>query len=55
MRRKRSAWNQTRRDAYLLSRSMGDLSAASRGPRPLAKRLVRRSLTRALFRAMREL
>jgi len=55
MTHKRSAWNQTRRTLYFTQRTMGDLSAASRGPRPLAKRLVRRSLTRALFRSMRGL
>jgi hypothetical protein len=50
---RRSAWNQTRRSAYLLSRDMGDVSAARRGPAPLAKRLVRRSITRSLFRMLR--
>jgi hypothetical protein len=51
--RKRSAWNQARRDFYLTSRTMGDLSAASRGPKPLARRLVRRKATRSLFSALR--
>jgi hypothetical protein len=49
----RSAWNQARRNLYLTQRTMGDLSAASRGPVPLAKRLARRDLTRMLFRVLR--
>jgi hypothetical protein len=49
----RSAWNQVRRDLYLGQRTMGDLSAASRGPAPLAKRLARRDLTRTFFRVLR--
>jgi hypothetical protein len=52
--RQRSAWNQVRRDSYLLSRTMGDISAAQRGPAVLAKRLVRRDLTRAFFRVLRQ-
>lgn len=51
--RRRSPWNQARRDMYLSQRAMGDLSAASRGPLPLAKRLVRRKVTRSLFRLFR--
>ena len=50
----RSAWNQVRRDLYLTQRTMGDLSAAQRGPAVLGKRLVRRSLTRELFRVLRQ-
>lgn len=53
MTRRRSALAQFQRDTYLASRTAGDLRAARRGPGPLAKRLVRRSLTRALFRALR--
>lgn len=34
------------RDAYLLSRSLGDLNAAKRGPKPLAVRLVKRAVHR---------
>jgi hypothetical protein len=49
----RSAWNQVRRDSYLLSRTMGDLSAAKRGPVPLGKRIARRDLTRVFFRVLR--
>ena len=52
-RKRRSAWNQTRRSAYFTSRTMGDVSAARRGPAPLAKRFARRSLTRSLFRILR--
>ena len=52
-RRRRSTrprgWNQTRRGLYLTSRTMGDLSAASRGPGPLARRLLRRSIMRRAF------
>jgi len=50
----RSAWNQVRRDLYLTQRTMGDLSAAQRGPAVLGKRLARRSLTRELFRVLRQ-
>lgn len=42
---------QVRRDSYFLSRTLGDYQAAKRGR--LAKRLARRSLTRALFRGLR--
>ena len=54
MARQRSAWNQVRRDSYLLSRTMGDLDAARRGPDVLLRRLVRRDLTRAFFRMLRQ-
>lgn len=50
-RRKADPIEQLRRDSYLLSRGLGDYQAAKRGR--LAKRLVRRSLTRALFRGFR--
>lgn len=53
MARKRSAWSQARRGMYLTQRTMGDLSATGRGPSRLGKRLVRRSLTRSLFRLLR--
>jgi hypothetical protein len=46
-------WNQARRGMYKTQRTMGDLSAAARGPLPLAKRLVRRRVTRSLFRLFR--
>lgn len=42
---------QTRRALYLTQRTIGDVQAAQRGR--LARRLVRRSLVRALFRALR--
>jgi hypothetical protein len=53
--RRRSAYSRVQRDSYLLSRTMGDLSAAARGPVPLARRLARRSLTRSFFRSLRNL
>jgi hypothetical protein len=52
--RRRSGIEQVRRDSYLLSRTLGDFQAASRGPAPLAKRLVRRDLTRTFFRILRQ-
>ena len=53
MARRRSIWNQARRDMYLTQRTMGDMSAAGRGPGPLAKRSVRRRVTRSVFRLFR--
>jgi len=50
-RRKTDPIEQVRRDSYFLSRTLGDYQAAKRGR--LAKRLVRRSLTRTLFRGFR--
>jgi hypothetical protein len=50
---KRSAWSSTRRTMYKTQRLMGDVSAASRGPLPLGRRLVRRRLVRATFRLFR--
>ena len=55
MARKRSGFEQVRRDSYLLSRTLGDVSAARRGPVPLARRLVRRDLTRGFFRLLRDM
>lgn len=52
MARRRDPLRRIQRDAYLVSRTAGDLSAAQRGPKVLAKRLVRRALTRAFFRAL---
>jgi hypothetical protein len=40
------------RDAHLISRTAGDLDAAQRGPTVLAKRILRRQLTRTLFRRL---
>ena len=51
--RRRSGLSQIRRSSYFLSRDIGDWQAAARGPKPLAKRLIRRKLTRALFRSLR--
>lgn len=51
MTRHRSPLRQIQRDSYLLSRTAGDVRAVKRGR--LAKRLLRRSLTRAVFRAFR--
>jgi hypothetical protein len=51
--RRRGTFGQIRRDLYLTQRAMGTVQAAGRGPRPLAKRLVRRSVTRSLFRLFR--
>jgi hypothetical protein len=55
MARSRSAWEQARRDLYLAQRTMGDVSAAQRGPVPLAKRLIRRDLTREFFKVLRQM
>lgn len=41
------------RTSYLVSRASGDAHAAARGPGPLAKRIVRRKVTAAVFRAFR--
>jgi len=49
--RKRGTVESLRRDSYLFSRTLGDYQAAKRGT--LGKRLVRRSITRALFRGLR--
>jgi hypothetical protein len=54
MARKRSGLEQVRRDMYLGQRTIGDFQAAQRGPATLGKRLVRRDLTRAFFRALRQ-
>jgi hypothetical protein len=53
MARKRSLFGQFRRDLYLTQRGMGTLSAASRGPLPVAKRLARRRVTRSAFGGLR--
>ena len=52
-RRNRSTFSRIERDVYLADRTALDVRAAARGPRPLAKRLVRRSVTRRLFRLFR--
>lgn len=48
-----SIFRTIQRDAYLLSRASGDVAAAQRGPAVLAKRLVRRRLTRSAFSILR--
>ncbi|MFJ5532418.1 hypothetical protein [Streptomyces sp. NPDC093261] len=50
MARRRSTLEQFRRGLYLTQRTLGDAQAASRGPAPLAKRLVRRRERRLLGR-----
>ena len=52
MGRRRSTFRRIERDVYLADRTSLDVRAAMRGPRPLAKRLARRSLTRSLFRML---
>jgi hypothetical protein len=54
-RTRRSGWNQPRRGLYLTQRTMGDLSAASRGPGPLLTRLARLAVTRDFFATLRRL
>jgi hypothetical protein len=53
--RHRSTWSQARRGLYFAQRDMGDLSAAARGPAPLARRLIRRKATRTGFGLARKL
>ncbi len=50
MARRRSFLSSVQRDSYQLSRATGDVRAAQRGQ--LVKRLVRRRVTRGLFRAL---
>ncbi len=47
-----SILKQIQRDAYLISRAAGDADAARRGPNVLAKRLIRRQITRSIFRGL---
>lgn len=47
-----TAWNAVRRSLYRTQRAMGDVSAAGRGPGPLARRLVRRSAMRRVMRGI---
>ena len=51
--RRLSTWERVRRDMYKTQRAMGDVSAAARGPVPLARRLARRRVTRSVFRLFR--
>jgi len=50
---KRSGLEQVRRTLYKTQRLIGDGQAARRGAVPLARRLIRRRLTRDLFRLLR--
>jgi hypothetical protein len=54
MARSRSMLSQYQRNLYLASRALGTVRAAGRGPGPLAKRLVRRRVTRVLFGGLRK-
>ena len=45
--------SKIQRDIYLAQRAVGDARAAQRGPEKLAKRVVRRRVTRAVFRLFR--
>jgi hypothetical protein len=49
----RSTLSQLRRVLYLAQRDIGDMQAAERGPKPLAKRIIRRKVTRSLFRLLK--
>jgi hypothetical protein len=42
--------SSVRRDLYLTQRAIGTAQAASRSPKALSKRLVRRHVTRALLK-----
>lgn len=50
MTRSRDPFRRISRDAHLVSRTAGDISAARRGV--LGKRLVRRAVTRAVMRRL---
>jgi hypothetical protein len=52
--RHRSTFRTLERDVYLADRTSLDIRAAARGPVPLAKRLIRRKVTRSLFGAVRK-
>ena len=52
MTRRRSGLSQLRRGLYFTQRGIGTFQAAERGPVPLAKRLVRRRVTRSLMRGL---
>lgn len=41
-----SGLRKAQRDAYLVSRALGDVQAAKKGPDALARRLVRRAVHR---------
>jgi hypothetical protein len=52
MSRRRSTFRRVERDVYLADRTALDARAAVRGPGPLARRLVRRSVTRTIMRRL---
>jgi hypothetical protein len=52
-RRRSSGFRRAERRLYLADRTLLDARAAMRGPGPLARRLIRRSLTREFFRTTR--
>jgi hypothetical protein len=43
---------QIRRILYFSQRTIGDVQAAQRGPDKLVKRVVRRQVTRSIFRLL---
>lgn len=51
--RKRDPLRELQRDLYLSQRTIGDVRAAQRGPNILAKRVIRRHITRWLLRGLR--
>jgi len=51
MTRRRSTFSQVQRSLYKTQRTMGDMQALGRGTLP--KRLIRRSVTRSMFRLFR--
>ena len=55
MARRRSGIEQVRYGMYRGRRFLGDVEAASRGPVPLGRRLVRRRAARGFFRLLRDL
>jgi hypothetical protein len=52
--RHRSTFRTIERDVYLADRTSLDVRAAQRGSAPLAKRLIKRTVTRSVFRALRK-
>lgn len=52
-RRRRSGLEQVRRTMYYGQRGIGDAQAMRRGPGHYVRRVARRSLVAAFFRAMR--
>lgn len=55
MARKRSGISQVRSSLYSLARLLGDISAASKGPDAMAKRLARRAAGKATGRILGKL